>query len=82
MSHAFRMPLNKPKEQILQEAATLLPQKGFTFTPDESGGRVSGHGLDGTLRFVGQEMEVEIAEKPAFLPWSLVESKIREFFED
>ena len=34
MSHAFRIPLNKPKEQILQEAATLLPQKGFAFVPE------------------------------------------------
>ena len=80
MSHTFKIPLNKPKAQLLQDAATLLPQNGFTFTPDDNGGRISGHGFEGSVRFTDTEMEVEITKKPMIAPWSLVESKIRGFF--
>lgn len=47
MSHTLRVPVSKPKEQLLQDAATLLPQNGFTFTPDENGGEISGYGFEG-----------------------------------
>lgn len=80
MSHIFKVPIKKSKEQLLQDAATLLPQNGFTFVPDENGGRLSGHGFEGCIRFIGQKLEIEITKKPFIAPWSLVESKIRSFF--
>lgn len=80
MSHTFRIPLTKPREQLEKDAASLLPEKGFTFVPDDQGGLIRGHGFEGSLRFVGQELEVEITKKPMIAPWPLVEAKIRSFF--
>jgi len=80
MSHIIKIPLTKPKEQFLQDAATLLPQNGFAFVPDGRGGRISGHGFEGSVRLTDTEMEIEITRKPFIAPWSLVESKIRSFF--
>ena len=80
MSHKFKIPLTKPKEQLMQDAATLLPKNGFQFTPDTNGGKISGNGFEGRICFTETEIEVEITKKPFIAPWSLVELKIRGFF--
>jgi hypothetical protein len=81
MSHTIKIPLTKPKEQLLRDAAELLPENGVTFTPQGTeGGRFEGQGFAGTVHFVGDELEVEILKKPMLIPWGVVESQIRKYF--
>lgn len=80
MAHVIRIALPMPKEQLLREAATRLPAHGFTFAPTAEGGDLTGHGFAGTVRVTDAELEIVIEKKPVFLPWPLVEAKIRAFF--
>ena len=78
MSHTFRIPLTRTKADLLALAEPVLVKQGMNLVRTESGAEFSGQGFAGSLSFTDTETIVEITAKPFIVPWSLVESKLRE----
>ncbi len=71
---------NGDTEAIISRAKEAASANGFQFDGDTDSGSFSGMGVTGEYRVNGNIMEISIAEKPAFLPWGMVESQIKSIF--
>jgi hypothetical protein len=68
-------------ESAVTKAKSAVASGGGRFSGDVSGGTFSGSGIEGGYRVISDtEAEVTILKKPVFLPESVVENKVRQFF--
>ncbi len=65
-------------QKLLQIAHDMARRFGAKLEGDTSGGTFSGHGVEGTYQIEGQTVTFNVARKPVFVPWSLIESTVRE----
>lgn len=75
----FAVPAGSSPEAVLARARAQAQGAGITLTGDACEGRFEGT-ASGTYRVAGQVLHVEVARKPAFVPWGLVESTLRRLF--
>lgn len=68
------------RPSLLARAKKVAKENGATLIGDERSGRFS-HGMfGGEYRTEGQTVIVTVTDKHRLLPWSVVESRLRELF--
>ena len=74
----FSVPFTKSATDILDKAKQTIESQNGTFTGDESNGSfdvsVFGNTVKGSYTVQGQNLVIEITEKPFLVPCSMIES--------
>lgn len=65
---------------VIEKARHAAAGNGVRFDGDETGGRFSGHGIEGLYAIQGDRLKIEIVRKPIIMPWSMIDSALRQFF--
>ena len=66
-------------QEILRRAKEAAENVGIVIHGDEAGGSFRGT-ADGTYAVEGQLVQVEVTNKPALVPWMMVESTLKQVF--
>ena len=66
---------------VVNKARQAAIVNSAAFSGDEKTGSFSGGKFRGTYRLEGETVIVTITDKPWAVPWFVVESKLREFFQ-
>ncbi len=69
--------LNTTLEYVKQKAA----EKGLMFTGDTQSGSFSGKGISGTYSASGNDVTVNISQRPFIISCEFIESELRKYFE-
>ncbi|MGZ8217279.1 hypothetical protein [Methylomagnum sp.] len=80
MSKSFEVKLNRDPDEIIAQARAAAHKNGIQFSGDGQTGHFVGHGIEGSYLILDDILSVEIAKKPFIVPWSMIESKLRDFF--
>ena len=78
MARTFSMDTTLNPTSLLARARSVAREYGATFAGDKQSGRFSHEMVRGEYRMVGQRVIVTITEKHWLVPWSVVESRLRE----
>ena len=77
----FTIPFTKPVNEILAKAKSTVESQDGTFTGDESSGNfnvnVFGNIVVGAYTVDGQNLQIDITEKPFLVPCSMIESFLK-----
>ena len=78
MACNFTVPFTKSATEILDKAKETIESQNGTFSGDENTGcfdvSVFGNTVKGNYKVDGQNLEIEITEKPFLVPCSMIES--------
>ncbi|GAC1586176.1 MAG: hypothetical protein NVS3B19_04490 [Ginsengibacter sp.] len=81
MSCSFSIPFSGNAEEIFNKAKTAVAGQGGTFEGDTNGGNfnvsVFGNTISGSYTVSGQNMEINITEKPFLIPCSTIEGFLK-----
>ncbi|HUL12992.1 MAG TPA: hypothetical protein VLU73_12600 [Methylococcaceae bacterium] len=80
MSKLFEIRLSTAPDEILAKARQTAQSSGVQLSGDHEAGRFFGNGMEGTYRIDGDTLAIRILKKPFILPWTLIESSIRNYF--
>jgi hypothetical protein len=80
MARSFQLKLTDSPEALVEKAKKVAAENNATFAGDAQAGSFSGSGVEGSYAINGDIIAVTIATKPFYAPWSVVESRVREFF--
>lgn len=80
MAKTFTFPLTTTADDMLAQASKAAHDVGAVFQGDAAAGTFEAGGVEGTYKVIGNEVSITIADKPFFVPWSMVEEKLKEFF--
>lgn len=80
MARIFEISLSEHPEIILNKAQEIAHANQVHFSADQAEGRFSGRGLEGTYRFQGDRLIVQVIKKPPFVTWKMVEKMMQKFF--
>jgi hypothetical protein len=81
MARTFSIGTNEDSLTLVETAKMVAAEKNATFEGDTTSGRFSGSGVEGKYEVEDGTVIVTITDKPFFLSWDNVESRVREFFE-
>lgn len=81
MSHKFKIKTKENPDDLLARVKSEAAENDFAFSGDASQGRFSGSGVTGTYEFEDSEILITIEKSPMLLPDSLIEKKIRNYFQ-
>ena len=81
MARTLTITLDDDPKQLIAQAKEIAGQNGIDFEGDHEAGTYSGFGLEGDYQIQGSFLTLNITKKPAFLPWNIIESKIKQFFK-
>ncbi len=77
----FTIPFTKPVTEILAKAKSTVESQGGTFTGNTSSGNfnvsVFGNTVIGAYTVEGQDLQIDITEKPFLVPCSMIESFLK-----
>jgi len=79
-SKSFTIHLNDDPDALVTKAQQAAGIYNATLTGDANSGTFVGNGVEGDYEIKGQILTVTITRKPAFVPWSLVESIVKGLF--
>ena len=78
MACNFTVPFTKSATEILDKAKETIESQSGTFNGDENTGSfdvsVFGNTVKGNYKVDGQNLEIEITDKPFLVPCSMIES--------
>ncbi len=78
---SFSFNLEVDQKQIIQTVKSKIEQEGGTFTEDASNGNfllpTPVGEVEGSFKITGNQLNIDIIKKPAFLPCSLIESELK-----
>lgn len=81
MSCKFQLPFSVPAESALEKAKSAVESQGGTFNGDTTSGdfelTVFGNHIKGNYTIEGQLLNLEVTDKPFFVPCSMVESFLK-----
>jgi hypothetical protein len=85
MGHSFTISVSGPLSVALAKVGSEITGSGGSFEGSESSGTFSGKTPLGVIRgdyccISAKEIKITIIEKPFLVPYSSIESKIREYF--
>ncbi len=81
MAKSFEFPLadNVDVDALMTKAKTEARSSGIVIEGDDAAGRFKGT-AEGTYAVDGSLLRVEVTNKPAIVPWKLVENALRKVF--
>lgn len=78
----FKIPFSVPIAGMVEKARQVVESQGGQFTGDEQSGNfnvsIMGNTIIGSYKAEGNELIVQIDEKPVFAPCSLIESYLKQ----
>jgi hypothetical protein len=80
MSRTIRINTTE-RPSTLVARAQGIKKYGVDFKGDTTSGSFSGKGVKGTYWIQGRGVTVTITGKPSLIPWGIVESQVRAFFD-
>jgi hypothetical protein len=80
MTRSFSVDTSEDPNTLVDRAKRIAGENNATLEGDASSGSFSGRGIEGIYDIEGRTVTVTITDKPFFLPWDYVESRVREFF--
>ena len=80
MSITIRVNTTERPSTLVARAAGIK-KYGVDFKGDTTSGSFSGKGVKGTYSIQDRGVTVTITDKPVYIPWHVVESQVRAFFD-
>lgn len=80
MNDTFTIEFTGDPEVLFARAQSVATQRGALFEGDSTSGTFFGQGVSGSYQREGQQLVVTVSNKPLFVPWILIENRIRSFF--
>jgi effector-binding domain-containing protein len=85
MSHSFTVKINSDLSSVLKKVENTVTSNGGIFHGSTSSGSFSGKTAIGIVKgeyrcTSSNEVEITITDKPFVVPYSTIESTIREYF--
>jgi hypothetical protein len=80
MPKSFAIELDGDPAELLDLAHSHASRKGVYFDGDKESGSFAGHGFEGGYSIKDYTLTLNVAKKPFFLPWALVEHELKKFF--
>lgn len=81
MSCNFKLPFTGPTEEVLNKARTAVQGQGGNFSGDASTGNFDvtafGNIIKGSYSVTGNELDINIHDKPFFLPCITIEGFLK-----
>ncbi len=81
MSCKFQIPFSVPAENAMQKAKAAVESQGGTFNGDATAGdfevTVFGNHIKGNYTIEGQLLNLEVTDKPFFVPCTMIESFLK-----
>lgn len=77
---SFEVKLKLKAEEVVAKAKAASKSNGVTMEGDHSKGHFNGQGVEGNYHIEGSTLTIRITKKPLIVPWSLLETKIKNFF--
>ena len=81
MSRIFEINLSEDPGHVISRAREAAQKNRVAFEGNDDCGTFHGHGIKGHYRIEDHRLHLEINKKPLIMPWTLIESTIRGFFE-
>ena len=81
MSKSFSVNFTGDATSLLERARKTAADNGAQVTGDTNKGSFSGRGVEGSYTVSGNTVNVTVDKKPMIIPWSLVESQLKQFFQ-
>jgi hypothetical protein len=81
MSKSFSVNFSGDAASLLARASKTAADNGAQVIGDAHGGTFSGRGVEGSYTVNGNTVNVTVDKKPVIIPWSLVESQLKQFFQ-
>ena len=77
----FTIPFSKSVTEILEKAKKTIESQNGTFTGDENAGNfdvsIFGNTVIGSYAVTGQDLNIDITEKPFLVPCNMIESYLK-----
>lgn len=77
----FTIPFTKSVTEILEKAKKTIESQSGNFTGDENAGNfdvsIFGNTVIGSYTVTGQELNIDISEKPFLVPCNMIESFLK-----
>jgi hypothetical protein len=80
MARSFSISTAEDPTTLVDRAKRVASENGATFEGDATSGSFSGSGVEGEYKIEGRTVTVTITDKPFFLSWDNVESRVKRFF--
>ena len=81
MSRTFSVGFTEDPSALIARAEKAAIKYGADFKGDATSGSFSGKGVKGTYSIQDRVVIVNITDKPFFIPWGVVASEVRGFFD-
>ena len=81
MSRTFSVSFTEDPSALVARAEKSAIKYGADFKGDATSGSFSGKGVKGTYSIQDRVVTVTITDKPFLIPWGLVETQVRGFFD-
>ena len=81
MKNKFSVKLTKDPQEVVAQFKSAAQKNGFELVGGVRLGHFSGKGIEGRYSISGEDLTIVIEKKPIFISWSMIETKMREFFE-
>jgi hypothetical protein len=80
MAKFFKFNITIEPDKLVAKAKKAAEESGVTFSGDSKKGCFRGSGIAGDYSLEGETAIVTITQKPFLASWSLIETKVKEFF--
>jgi hypothetical protein len=81
MSKSFSINFTGDASSLLKRAQKVAIENDARITGNTSKGAFSGKGVEGNYTVSGNTVNVTVDKKPMIVPWPLVESQLKQFFQ-
>jgi hypothetical protein len=81
MAKSFSVNFTGDATSLLERARKTAADNGAQVTGDTNKGSFSGRGVEGSYTVSGNTVNVTVDKKPMIIPWPLVESQLKQFFQ-
>ncbi len=82
MSRIFEIDLTEDPGQVIGRARIAAKKNSVDFEGTDHTGTFEGHGIKGQYSIDEGRIQIQIVKKPLIMPWTLIESTLRSFFEE
>ena len=73
----YSYPVEGNPGEMLEKFRNKIQSKGLAVEGDVNSGMVSGFGFKATYSLLNSNLTIDVLEKPAIIPWSLLDEKMK-----
>ncbi|HNX75436.1 MAG TPA: hypothetical protein PLM07_02320 [Candidatus Rifleibacterium sp.] len=73
----YSYPVEGNPGEMLEKFRNKIQSKGLAVEGDVNSGMVSGFGFKATYSLLNSNLTIDVLEKPAIIPWSMLDEKMK-----